>query len=110
MYHGTQVDSAIKILEEGGFNISKGQGQMLGNGLYVTKDIDKTINYGPVVFRLLVYPGRVAVVNCQGHHLQKKWHEEYGSAWVPPNCGMVGSGREVLLLTNATNMNRITHQ
>ena len=30
---------------------------MLGNGLYVSRDIEKSIPYGPVTFKLLVYPG-----------------------------------------------------
>ncbi len=95
MYHGTSVPSAVQILNGGGFNLSGGPNQMLGNGLYVSKDMTKSLNYGPVVFRLLVYPGRVAIIDQQGHPLQKRWHSEYGSAWVPPNCGMVPSGLEV---------------
>ncbi len=56
--------------------------------------MEKAKAYGPVVLRLLVYLGRVAKITCQGHPLQKSWHAFYGTAWVPPNCGMVPSGLE----------------
>ncbi len=94
MYHGTSTFNASRIVSQG-FQISTGYNQMLGNGLYVSKDIEKAKRYGEVVFRLLVYPGRVLVIDYQDHPMRKKWHQEYGSAWVPPNCGMVESGLEV---------------
>lgn len=57
MYHSTQVENVESIIENG-FDISTGQGKLLGNGLYVTRDIQKTLPYGNVCFRLLVYPGK----------------------------------------------------
>ena len=94
MYHGTDADCVSSILEQG-FKPSDGPNQMLGNGVYVSKTIDKAANYGEVVFRLLVYPGHVIRIDRQDHPKQKTWQENYGSAWVPANCGMVPSGLEV---------------
>ena len=36
----------------------KGSHLFLGDGLYVSRDIEKTVRYGPVCFKLLVYPGK----------------------------------------------------
>ena len=57
MYHSTQVENVESIMRNG-FEISTGQSKLLGNGLYVTRDIQKTLPYGNVCFRLLVYPGK----------------------------------------------------
>ncbi len=91
MFHATDADSAASILEEG-FIISTGGNQMLGNGIYASTKWSKTLSYGDVVIKLLVYAGRVAKIDCQGHPMQKTWQKWYESAWVPPNCGMVQSG------------------
>ena len=99
MFHATDADSAASILQEG-FRVSTGSYQMLGNGVYVSATRAKTSAYGDVVFKLLVYPGRVARVDYQGHPMQKRWHQCYGSAWVPPNCGMVQSGYQVRHIIN----------
>jgi len=79
--------SFIQILN----SVSNHSTNMLGAGLYVSHSANKAVRYGDVIFRLLVYPGRVCKVDRQGHPLQKDWRREYGSAWVPPNCGMVPS-------------------
>lgn len=51
--------------------------------------------YGDVVFEVSVDVGRVKAIDRQGHPLQKAWPAHgYDTAWVPPNCGMVGSGME----------------
>ena len=51
--------------------------------------------YGPVVFEVSVDVGRVKRIDRQGHPLQKAWSlHGYDTAWVPPHCGMVPSGRE----------------
>ena len=68
---------------------------MLGNGIYVSSSLAKARAYGRVVFKLMVYPGYVKRVTRQGDPWQKSWHNEYESAWVPPNCGMVPSGLSV---------------
>ena len=62
---------------------------MLGRGIYVSSSIEKTYAYGDIAFKLLVYPGRIYPITQQGHWMQKRWQHEYGSAWVPPNTGMV---------------------
>ena len=67
---------------------------MLGAGIYVSRSIEKAAAYGDTVLKLLVYPGHTCKINRQGHPLQKTWHGDYSSAWVPPDCGMVDSGLE----------------
>ena len=69
---------------------------MLGEGIYVSATLEKALSYGDFTMKLLVYTGRTCRVDEQGHPKQKSWQTEYGSAWVPPNCGMVRSGRQVL--------------
>ena len=94
MFHGTDPDAASSIVREQRFDISTGSHQMLGNGIYVSKSRAKAQRYGPVVFKLLVYPGAVRRVDRQGHQWQKTWQKFYDSAWVPRGCGMVPSGLE----------------
>jgi hypothetical protein len=95
MYHSTKDwESANGILDKG-FNQSSGSDQMLGTGIYVSATMRKCIGYGPITFKLLVYPGLVCTVDRQDHSLQKTWHSQYGSAWVPPMCGMVQSELQV---------------
>jgi hypothetical protein len=98
MYHGTRnADTARSILLKG-FASSTGHSQMLGNGIYVSASLAKCKAYGDITFKLLVYPGSVCTVKYQGHPLQKKWHSQCGSAYVPANCGMVPSGLPVSLV------------
>ncbi len=42
MYHGTKKESVGPILDSGGLRASTGPQQMLGDGVYVSRDIDKT--------------------------------------------------------------------
>eukprot|EP00435_Cladocopium_sp_Y103_P072943 s265_g41.t2 len=92
MYHGTNTEAA-KEIEANGFQPS-GNG-MLGSGVYASRDIRKAMAYGPVVFEVSVDVGRVKRIDRQGHPLQKAWSlHGYDTAWVPPHCGMVGSGME----------------
>ena len=93
MFHSTTPENASSILKNG-FEPSDKSNTMLGQGIYVSKDLDKAIPYGPVTFKLLVYVGRVKAIREQGHPLQKEWQRHFSTAWVPPNCGMVDSGRE----------------
>ncbi|XP_041942865.1 grass carp reovirus (GCRV)-induced gene 2q [Alosa sapidissima] len=73
---------------------------MLGPGVYVSRSFAKTACYPRgskgqkrAVLKLSVRVGRVKMIDRQGHHLQKSWHQAgYDTAWVPPNCGMVKSG------------------
>ena len=59
--------------------------RMLGSGVYVSATLEKTQNYGPITFKLLVYPGRICKIDYQGHPYQKSWQGDFGSAWAPPH-------------------------
>ena len=91
-YHGTTASNAKKILA---FGFKRSTGGMLGAGVYWSEDIQKTHSYGDgTVLRLSVLCGRTKKIDSQGHELQTSWHSNgYDTAWVPKNCGMVGSGR-----------------
>uniref|UniRef100_A0A8C5MV78 PARP catalytic domain-containing protein n=1 Tax=Leptobrachium leishanense TaxID=445787 RepID=A0A8C5MV78_9ANUR len=101
MYHGTTLDAAEQIIAHG-FTPSKGG--MLGKGVYVTRDEDKAASYPlketkerhrQVILELRVNVGKVKKIDYQGHPLQDNWHDHgFDTAWVPPGCGMVPSGRE----------------
>ena len=92
MYHGTS-DSAARAIEAHGFQVS--EDGMLGKGVYVSRDIDKAKAYGSVVLRVRVRTGKVKKITQQGDPLQKQWHQHgYDTAWVPPDCGMVASGKQ----------------
>ncbi|MGH0128602.1 UNVERIFIED_CONTAM: hypothetical protein FKN15_001812 [Acipenser sinensis] len=99
MYHGTTKEAAENIKRDGFRQSADG---MLGRGVYVSRDYNKASRY-PLnhlerekrVLKLLVNVGRVKKIDKQGHPMQKTWHDnDYDSAWVPPNCGMVKSGLE----------------
>ncbi|XP_029106219.1 uncharacterized protein LOC114910209 [Scleropages formosus] len=99
MYHGTTRQAAQQILESGFHQSPDG---MLGRGVYVSRDLQKASRYPlhlpehqRVVLKLKVRVGRVKKIDCQGHPLQKTWHDHgYDTAWCPPGCGMVKSGLE----------------
>jgi hypothetical protein len=95
MFHSTRNATTASSILHNGFESSTGQNQMLGNGIYVSTSLEKCEAYGDITFKLLVYPGDVCKVDYQGHPWQRNWHCHWGSAWVPPNCGMVDSGQEV---------------
>ncbi|KAK6468003.1 hypothetical protein HHUSO_G34349 [Huso huso] len=99
MYHGTTKERAESI-KRCGFRQSPDG--MLGQGVYVSRDFNKASRY-PLnrpdkerrVLKLRVNVGKVKKIDCQGHPMQKTWHNHgYDSAWVPPGCGMVPSGLE----------------
>jgi len=95
MYHATrEIENVAGVLDQG-FKISqsKGRNLLLGDGLYVSRDILKTQEYGEVCFKLLVYPGKAVRVTEMEDPLRTTWQSEYSSAWVPPTRGM-GSGKE----------------
>lgn len=98
MYHGTTVDAAIEIIENG---FKRSRDGMLGKGVYVSRDLNKALRYpledhwDQVILKLRVNVGRVKMIDCQHHPLQKRWHKEgYDTAWVPEYSGMVSSGLE----------------
>ncbi|XP_060782927.1 serine-aspartate repeat-containing protein D-like [Neoarius graeffei] len=99
MYHGTTMKAARTIKQTG---FIRSVGGMLGSGVYVSRSFKKAACYPKgakgqkrAVLKLSVCVGRVKKIDRQGHHLQKSWHQAgYDTAWVPPNCGMVKSGRE----------------
>ncbi len=90
MYHGTKAQNVASILD-GGFRVS--ENGMLGRGVYVSTDINKTLNYGDVTLKLLVWVGETRLITSQNQPDRKTWQSEADSAWVPANCGMVPSGR-----------------
>ncbi|KAK2900690.1 hypothetical protein Q8A67_008805 [Cirrhinus molitorella] len=99
MYHGTTMENALRIQSEGFRRSSDG---MLGPGVYVSRSKDKASRY-PLnatgqqlaILKLSIRVGKVKRIDCQGHRLQKTWHQNgYDTAWVPANCGMVPSGLE----------------
>ena len=92
MFHGTKPKNVASILRNG-FNPSNPH-NMLGLGIYVSKDVRKAAPYGSVTLKLLVYTGNVRKITSQGDAHRKKWRDEHGSGWVPRDCGMVGSGKE----------------
>lgn len=94
MYHATRQPENVANILDNGFRISQGSGFLLGDGLYVSRDIEKTLSYGDVCFKLLVYPGKTLRVEDQEDPLRTSWQGDFSSAWVPPYCGMVPSGRE----------------
>jgi len=93
MYHATREIEHVAGVLDHGFKISqsKGRNLLLGDGLYVSRDIYKTQEYGEVCFKLLVYPGKAVRVTEMADPLRTTWQSEYSSAWVPPTRGM-GSG------------------
>lgn len=101
MYHGTTVQAARTIVQNGFCQSSDG---MLGPGVYVSRNQKKAERYplnstytDRVVLKLSVDCGKVKKINKDNHPMQKTWHSNgYDTAWVPPNCGMraVPSGLE----------------
>ncbi|KAG5844562.1 hypothetical protein ANANG_G00163820 [Anguilla anguilla] len=99
MYHGTTKEAAESIKREG---FRPSEDGMLGRGVYLSRDPSKASDYpldvNPADRRVLevkVDLGKVKKIDQQGHPLQKTWQTKgYDTAWVPPECGMVRSGRE----------------
>jgi len=86
MYHATHPRNVVDIIENG-FNRSQGaeRNLLFGDGLYVSRDIEKTLGYGDVCFKLLVYPGKTLRVESLEDPLRTTWHKKFSSAWLPPN-------------------------
>jgi len=100
MYHSTKGYKNARKIVETGFNISQNDPEnpdrnlTLGDGLYVTRDIEKSVEYGDICFKLLVYPGKTYQVTDIKDELRTTWHKEHSSAWVPPNFKVHPSGKE----------------
>ena len=58
MYHGTSHANIESILRNG-FRLDRSRNGMLGVGIYASTDPQKTLNYGNVTLKLLVYTGKV---------------------------------------------------
>lgn len=94
MYHATSSANVETILQ-GGFNLSSGPKQMLGDGIYCSLTIKKAYpRYGDVAFRLLVYTGKTYRCTQQNDEQRVggpnndpnlRWQKNYASCWVPPN-------------------------
>uniref|UniRef100_A0A4W4GKY4 PARP catalytic domain-containing protein n=1 Tax=Electrophorus electricus TaxID=8005 RepID=A0A4W4GKY4_ELEEL len=101
MYHGTKVQTARLIIQNGFQQSSDG---MLGPGVYVSRNQKKAERYpinshftNKVVLKLSVNCGKIKRIDTDNHPMQKTWHNHgFDTAWVPPNCGMlaVPSGLE----------------
>jgi len=100
MYHSTKSPENVGRILQSGFNISQ-RGEsgnpalLLGDGLYVSRDIEKTLAYGSVCFKLLVYPGKTFIVQDTTTAEERLgWQKDNSSAWIPPNSKVHGSGKE----------------
>lgn len=94
MHHGTSVANARLIIASG---FKQSDGGMLGKGVYVTRNIMKACQYPKkrkysdrVVLQLHVRVGRVKCICKDKDPVKTTCSKQYDSAWVPPNCGMVG--------------------
>ncbi|XP_023322799.1 uncharacterized protein LOC111697135 [Eurytemora carolleeae] len=100
MYHSTrEVENVARILDEG-FNLS-GSDKVLGNGLYVSRDLNKSAPYGPVTFKLLVYPGKTKTIQRSDDPLKTSWHKEFSAAWIPPHNSVTPAGLEETCVKSA---------
>ena len=91
-YHGTSLEAALNIQDEGFCVDLSGSnaGKMLGPGLYCTTTLEKAVNYAKrmpgagVIFRLDVDLGRCYQLEKGSTHTQD-WHTKlgYDSCWSP---------------------------
>lgn len=99
MYHGTSEKSAKQIIQDG---FLPSQSGLLGEGVYMTRDVTKAKSYGPVIIEALVtIPGKILTVSKIGHRLQKTWqigNTGYDAAWIPQ--GVSKSGLEEHCIKN----------
>jgi len=100
MYHATREPGRVSDILDSGFKISQrgvsgNPGLLLGDGLYVSRNIRKTQSYGDVCFKLLVYPGKTFIVdNSHTGEQRRGWQREYSSAWLPAGHNIHPSGLE----------------
>ena len=91
MYHGTSSSNATSICQNG---FQKSRDGMLGPGVYLSADRAKAQAYGDTILQVEVRLGKTKKITSQNDPMRKTWSSSgYDSAWVPPGCGMVSSGR-----------------
>lgn len=89
LYHGTSLEAALRIQDEG-FRIElsgTNAGAMLGDGVYCTTALEKALNYakdkphGGVILKMDVGLGRCKTLG-HGDPMMTTWHRHgYDSAW-----------------------------
>ncbi|CAJ1433492.1 unnamed protein product [Effrenium voratum] len=84
VFHGTTLDNAKKIQWEG----------------FIPSKVKGVVATG-VIMELEVFVGKLCIVDRQGHTFQRRWREEFDTAWVPANSGMVHSNREEACVKSA---------
>ena len=89
MYHATKRQYLASIVKNG-FKLSTGG--LLGPGIYLSRDINKTRAYGDVCLKVLVYTGKTVKVHSADN--QGSWRQSFDSAFLPPNNNVVASGFE----------------
>ena len=107
MYHGTTLENAIKIIQSNRFKVSAEalhDGRMLGDGIYASSTFAKARKFGDVILKILVYPGRICVIRRKDHPLQKTWHQNFGSAWVPHNTPGLARIQVLALVSRQSNL------
>nr|XP_033811228.1 uncharacterized protein LOC117365223 [Geotrypetes seraphini]XP_033811229.1 uncharacterized protein LOC117365223 [Geotrypetes seraphini] len=90
MYHGTSEQAASSIIMAG---FKPSVNGMLGQGVYVSRDIRKAQGYpgnlspaDRIILKVRVIVGKVKKIDSANHPLRATWHNYgYDSAWVPPN-------------------------
>ena len=87
MYHATKRQNLASIVKNG-FKLSTIG--MLGPGIYLSRDINKTRAYGDVCLKVLVYTGKTVKVHSSDN--QGSWRGSFDSAYLPPNNNVVASG------------------
>eukprot|EP00445_Apocalathium_hangoei_P065390 CAMPEP_0204121650 /NCGR_PEP_ID=MMETSP0361-20130328/8316_1 /ASSEMBLY_ACC=CAM_ASM_000343 /TAXON_ID=268821 /ORGANISM="Scrippsiella Hangoei, Strain SHTV-5" /LENGTH=114 /DNA_ID=CAMNT_0051072965 /DNA_START=60 /DNA_END=404 /DNA_ORIENTATION=+ len=81
MYHGTSSTNAQSILANG-FQLSTDG--TVGNGVYVSADVDKAKCYGHTILTVEVALGKSKKMDSLGDPLRYSWAAHgYDSAWIP---------------------------
>jgi hypothetical protein len=105
-YHGTSLEAAMNI-QENGFDVKrsgKNAGASLGRGLYVTTTLQKALNYATrmdckgVIFQLRVDLGRCYTITANDRdngNLQTWQQMGYDSAWAAE--GIIGEREETCI-------------
>ena len=96
MYHATPASNVESILAN---SFCESTGGMLGPGLYVSRDIDKTRYYSDVCFKLLVYTGKTRELSTKD--TSGSWRSEFDTVYIPPNNDVVKNKREEFCLKSA---------
>ena len=102
-YHGTSLEAALSI-QNSGFDASRSgsnAGTLLGNGVYVTDQLSKAMNYtegkphGGCVLQLDVDIGNCLHLSSSNLHMKKTWHSNgYDSAHAAEEVLSSGSKEE----------------